>query len=50
MNRYLAAACAVLLGAGLAVGTAFGAVALLGKTPEQPNTPLISYETPRQER
>ncbi|GAA3990917.1 hypothetical protein GCM10022232_26440 [Streptomyces plumbiresistens] len=44
MSRLLAAALAVALGAALAVGAALGVVALLEATPDQPNTPLITYE------
>jgi hypothetical protein len=32
------------------VGAAYGAVALLDATPNQPNTPLITYEHAGQER
>ncbi|MET9575965.1 hypothetical protein AB0D40_03160 [Streptomyces massasporeus] len=48
MSRLLAAALTVALGAALAVGAAFGVVALLEATPDQPNTPLITYEQDRQ--
>ncbi|GAA0641144.1 hypothetical protein GCM10009535_17920 [Streptomyces thermocarboxydovorans] len=44
MSRLLAAALAVALGAALAVAAALGAVALLEATPDQPDTPLITYE------
>lgn len=44
MSRLLAAALTVVLAALLAVGAAFGVVALLEATPDQPNTPLITYE------
>ncbi|MEU2910662.1 hypothetical protein ACWCQ0_40175 [Streptomyces massasporeus] len=44
MSRLLAAALTVALGTALAVGAAFGVVALLEATPDQPNTPLITYE------
>ncbi|MFI6942917.1 hypothetical protein ACIBI4_26940 [Streptomyces sp. NPDC050418] len=47
MHRLLAAAITAAAAAALAVGAAFGLVALLNVTPEQPNTPLISYETPQ---
>lgn len=50
MNRFLAAACTVAVAAALAVATALGAVALLDRTPEQPNTPLVSYDTAAGER
>ncbi|MDT0490134.1 hypothetical protein ACIOD0_32065 [Kitasatospora albolonga] len=45
MRRFIAAAATALVAAALAVGAAVGIVALLDATPEQPNTPLISYET-----
>ncbi|ARF71178.1 hypothetical protein B7C62_02085 [Kitasatospora albolonga] len=45
MRRIIAAAATALVAAALAVGAAVGIVALLDATPEQPNTPLISYET-----
>jgi hypothetical protein len=44
MSRLLAAALTMALGAALAVGAALGIVALLEATPDQPNTPLITYE------
>jgi hypothetical protein len=44
MSRLLAAVLTVLLGAALAVGAALGIVALLEAPPEQPNTPMITYE------
>ncbi|MEV0185424.1 hypothetical protein AB0I54_40095 [Streptomyces sp. NPDC050625] len=44
MSRLLAAALTVVAAAALAVGTALGVVALLDARPDQPNTPLISYE------
>ncbi|KUM81129.1 hypothetical protein AQI70_03820 [Streptomyces curacoi] len=44
MSRLLAAALTVVLAAVLAVGAALGVVALLEATPDQPNTPLITYE------
>ncbi|WP_180989555.1 hypothetical protein [Streptomyces cahuitamycinicus] len=44
MSRLLAAALTVTLAAALAVGAALGVVALLEATPDQPNTPLITYE------
>lgn len=49
MSRFLAAALTVVAAAALAVGAAFAVVALLNVTPDQPNVPLISYEsaTPR---
>ncbi|MFF3290550.1 hypothetical protein [Streptomyces sp. NPDC003023] len=45
MRRLLAAVVTAALAAALAVGTALGIVAALNTTPEQPNTPLISYDT-----
>lgn len=50
MHRLLAAALTAICAALLAVGAALGIVAVLGATPEQPNTPLISYEQAQQER
>ncbi len=44
MSRLLAACLTVALAAVLAVGTAYGVVALLEAAPDQPNTPLITYE------
>lgn len=44
MSRLLAAALTMALAAALAVGAAFGIVALLDARPDQPNTPLITYE------
>ncbi|MFI8537079.1 hypothetical protein ACIGMX_43435 [Streptomyces aquilus] len=44
MSRLLAAALTVVAAAVLAVGAARGIVALLDATPDQPNTPLITYE------
>ncbi|GHD92485.1 DUF2613 family protein [Streptomyces naganishii] len=44
MSRLLAAVLAVAAGAALAVAAALGAVALLDARPDQPNTPLITYE------
>src|SRR5690242_13863329 len=44
MSRLLAAALTVVAAAALAVGAALGIVALLDATPDQPNTPLITYE------
>ncbi|MDQ0983041.1 hypothetical protein [Streptomyces sp. V2I9] len=45
MRRIVAATVTVLVSATLAVGAAVGVVALLDATPDQPNTPLISYDT-----
>jgi hypothetical protein len=50
MSRLLAAALTVAVAAALAVGAALGVVALLDATPDQPNTPLITYENAGQER
>jgi hypothetical protein len=50
MSRLLAAALTVAAAATLAVGAALGVVALLDATPDQPNTPLITYEHADQER
>jgi hypothetical protein len=50
MSRLLAAAVTVAAATVLAVGAALGIVALLDATPDQPNTPLISYENADQER
>lgn len=44
MSRLLAAALTVVAAALLALGATLGIVALLEATPEQPNTPLITYE------
>lgn len=43
MHRLLAAALTCVAAALLAVGTAFGIVALLNSTPEQPNVPLVHF-------
>ncbi|WP_406865035.1 hypothetical protein ABZO31_33185 [Streptomyces sp. HUAS MG47] len=45
MRRLLAALTTALFAAALAAGAAFGIVALLEAPPEQPNVPLITYET-----
>ncbi|MER6998172.1 hypothetical protein [Streptomyces sp. NPDC000410] len=45
MRRLLAASTTAVIAAALAVGTAFGIVALLDATPEQPNVPLVTYDT-----
>ncbi|MBG0855491.1 hypothetical protein I2W78_27525 [Streptomyces spinoverrucosus] len=44
MSRLIAATVTVVVAAGLAVAAALGVVALLEATPEQPNSPLITYE------
>ncbi|MFJ9179918.1 hypothetical protein [Streptomyces sp. NPDC102360] len=48
MNRLLAAALTAATGAALALAAAFGVLALVNATPDQPNTPLVTYETPGQ--
>ncbi|MFF9772253.1 hypothetical protein ACF1HJ_00955 [Streptomyces sp. NPDC013978] len=50
MSRLLAAVLTMVVAAALALGAAFGIVALLDATPDQPNTPLITYENAGQER
>ena len=50
MSRLLAAAITVVAAAALAVGAAFGVVALLEATPDQPNTPLVTYQNTGAER
>ncbi|MER6910075.1 hypothetical protein ABT354_00150 [Streptomyces sp. NPDC000594] len=50
MPRLLAAALTTVAASALAVGAALGVVALLNATPEQPNTPLVTYETASRER
>ncbi|MFF8955382.1 hypothetical protein [Streptomyces sp. NPDC014894] len=50
MPRLLAAALTVAASAALAVGAALGIVALLNATPDQPNTPLVTYEKASGER
>ncbi|WP_199566898.1 hypothetical protein [Streptomyces triticagri] len=50
MHRLLAAALTAALAAGLAVAAALGIVSMLNATPEQPNTPLVTYETAQRER
>ncbi|HEY9371644.1 hypothetical protein [Streptomyces sp.] len=45
MRRLLAASTTAVIAAALAVGAAFGIVALLDAAPEQPNVPLITYDT-----
>ncbi|WP_338696194.1 hypothetical protein V2W30_12670 [Streptomyces sp. Q6] len=50
MNRLLAAALSAAAGAALAVAAAIGVLALINVTPDQPNTPLVTYETPGQGR
>ncbi|WP_372348975.1 hypothetical protein [Streptomyces sp. KL116D] len=50
MNRLLAAVLCAATGAALAVAAAFGVLALIDATPDQPNTPLLTYETPGQGR
>ncbi|MEU7042566.1 hypothetical protein AB0A77_16080 [Streptomyces varsoviensis] len=43
MSRLLAATVTAAGAAALAVGAAFGIVALLGITPDQPNDPLVTF-------
>ncbi|WP_328555721.1 MULTISPECIES: hypothetical protein [unclassified Streptomyces] len=50
MSRLLATALTVVVAAVLAVGAALGIVAVLDATPDQPNTPLITYRNAGQER
>lgn len=50
MSRLLAAVLTMAAAAALALGAAFGIVALLDATPDQPNTPLITYENTGRER
>ncbi|MEV0117198.1 hypothetical protein AB0H77_28845 [Streptomyces sp. NPDC050844] len=47
MHRLLAAGLTAVAAAALAVAAAFGLVAVLNATPDQPNTPLVHYEPPR---
>ncbi|MEV6653196.1 hypothetical protein [Streptomyces sp. NPDC051219] len=47
MHRLTAAVLTTMAAAVLAVGAAFGIVAALSATPEQPNVPLVSFETGR---
>ncbi|WP_327328656.1 hypothetical protein OG735_37010 [Streptomyces sp. NBC_01210] len=47
MHRLTAAVLTAMAAAVLAVGAAFGIVAALNVTPEQPNVPLVSFETGR---
>ncbi|MFF1698899.1 hypothetical protein ACFVXC_35605 [Streptomyces sp. NPDC058257] len=48
MHRLLAAGLTTAVAAVLAVAAAFGIVAALNATPEQPNTPLVHFEAPPQ--
>jgi len=50
MSRLLAAALTMAAAAALAAGATLGIVALLDATPDQPNTPLITYQNAGQER
>ncbi|WP_265564601.1 hypothetical protein [Streptomyces hygroscopicus] len=50
MSRLLAAVLTMTAAAVLAVGAAFGIVAMLETTPKQPNTPMITYENAGQGR
>lgn len=45
MHRLLAAALTCVVAAILAVGTALGAVAALNAVPEQPNVPLVHFDS-----
>lgn len=45
MHRLLAAGSTVILAAALAVGAGLGMVAALNSTPDQPNSPLVSFRT-----
>ncbi|MFE5324935.1 hypothetical protein ACFRCG_00755 [Embleya sp. NPDC056575] len=45
MHRLLAAGSTVVLAAALAVGAGLGIVAALNSTPDQPNSPLVSFRT-----
>ncbi|MGW7353100.1 hypothetical protein [Streptomyces sp. NPDC054784] len=45
MHRFIAAALTCAAAAVLAVGAAFGIVAALNATPEQPNVPLVHFGT-----
>ncbi|MEU2787363.1 hypothetical protein [Streptomyces sp. NPDC007100] len=47
MHRLLAAVLTSLVAAALAAGAAFGIVAALGATPEQPNVPLVTFDRTR---
>ncbi|MFF3457188.1 hypothetical protein ACFYXH_23280 [Streptomyces sp. NPDC002730] len=47
MHRLTAAVLTAMAAAVLAMGAAFGIVAALNATPEQPNVPLVSFETGR---
>ena len=46
MHRLFAAALTCVAAAALAVGAAMGIVAALDATPEQPNVPLVHFQTP----
>ncbi|GHC41284.1 hypothetical protein ACFWZT_33005 [Streptomyces alboflavus] len=50
MHRLLAATLTVAVAAALAVGAALGIVALLNATPDQPNRPLVHYESPERDQ
>ncbi|WP_455354020.1 hypothetical protein [Streptomyces sp. SYSU K217416] len=45
MHRLTAAVLTTMAAAVLAVGAALGIVAALNATPEQPNVPLVSFES-----
>ncbi|MGW0118695.1 hypothetical protein [Streptomyces sp. NPDC003327] len=46
MSRLLAALLTCVAAAVLATGAAFGIVAVLDATPEQPNVPLVTFPDP----
>ncbi|MGI5380309.1 hypothetical protein ACQEV2_39925 [Streptomyces sp. CA-251387] len=50
MPRTLAALLTSALSAALATGAAFGLVAALNTTPEQPNVPLVTFPEPAGDR
>ncbi|GHE69891.1 hypothetical protein GCM10018785_43000 [Streptomyces longispororuber] len=50
MHRLLAATLTAVAAAALAVGAAFGVVALLNVTPDQPDRPLVHYESPERDQ
>ncbi|MDF3147542.1 MULTISPECIES: hypothetical protein [unclassified Streptomyces] len=50
MPRIFAALLTCVLSAALAAGAAFGLVAALTATPEQPNVPLVTFPDPAGDR
>ncbi|MEC4016156.1 hypothetical protein [Streptomyces sp. H27-D2] len=50
MPRVLPAVLTCLAAAALAVGAAFGIVAALNATPDQPNVPLVTFESSTPQR